>query len=94
MYYILCVCKCMHIYIYIYIAHWEEQRHNSKFDNMDLSILVKSPFKTSYFSKSVIAVSSKLTEGGRKSHNDTIQTCATLNLKLPLLHEKPTNFDL
>ena len=26
------------------IAHWEEQRHNSKFDKMDFSILVISPF--------------------------------------------------
>ena len=43
------------------IAHWEEQRHKSKFDKMDLSILVKSPFHSAYFSKSVIAVSSKLT---------------------------------
>ena len=45
----------------LHIAHWEEQRHNSKFDKMDLSILVKSAFHSAYFSKSVIAVSSKLT---------------------------------
>ena len=55
-----------------HIAHWEEQRHNSKFDKMDLSILVKSPFHSAYFSKSIIAVSSKLTrERAQKSwwHN-------------------------
>ena len=49
-------------------AHWEKQRHISKFDKMDLSILVKSPFHSAYFSKSVIAVSSKLTrERAQKS---------------------------
>ena len=46
------------------IGDWEEQRHNSKFDNkMDLSILVKSQFHSAYFRKSIsaIAASSKLT---------------------------------
>ena len=40
---------------------FEEQHHNSKFDKMDLSVLVKSQFHYAYFSKSIIAASSKLT---------------------------------
>ena len=43
------------------------------------------PFHSAYISKGVIAVSSKLTERGCKSPDDTIQTCSTSNLKLPFL---------
>ena len=50
----------------LHFAHWEEQRHNSKFDKMDLSILVKSPFHSAYFSKSVKTVSSNLTREREK----------------------------
>ena len=72
-----------------HFAHWEQQRHNSKFDKMDLSILVKSPFHSAYFSKSVSAkflqillkqnfskISSKLTrERAQKSwwHNTNMR---------------------